>query len=177
MAAGDLKTRIDELDVDMDDSDSDVKPKRSPSTSVPPTPSLTDEGSSVKPSPSPAPTLEGKPSRNGSPSKKPSRQSSSATPGPTSKASGKAKAGPQLIGHLPRAEKAAMETFTELRGNHYQYSTLGRSREALESMTCDCVFVPGRSLFFSHSFVSVVFREETQINVDSLSMRSLLTEV
>jgi hypothetical protein len=43
--------------------------------------------------------------------------------------------GPQLIGHLPRAEDAAMRTFEKIPENHYQYSTLGRSREALESMT------------------------------------------
>ncbi|EGO02917.1 hypothetical protein SERLA73DRAFT_47203 [Serpula lacrymans var. lacrymans S7.3] len=51
--------------------------------------------------------------------------------------------GPQLIGHLPRAEEDAMRTFTEIHENHYQYGTLGRSREALESMTCDCQFEPG----------------------------------
>ena len=34
----------------------------------------------------------------------------------------------QLIGHLPRAEEAAMKTFVEIQENHYQYSTLGRSR-------------------------------------------------
>ncbi|KAA1474184.1 SET domain-containing protein [Dentipellis sp. KUC8613] len=50
--------------------------------------------------------------------------------------------GPQLIGYLPRAEEAAMKTFVEIRENHYQYQTLGRSREALESMTCECVYDP-----------------------------------
>ncbi|KAF8487420.1 hypothetical protein DFH94DRAFT_641821 [Russula ochroleuca] len=31
-----------------------------------------------------------------------------------------------------------MKTFIEIQENQYQYSTLGRSREALESMTCEC---------------------------------------
>lgn len=57
----------------------------------------------------------------------------------------KEKPGPQLIGHLPRAEEEAMKTFIQLQDNFYQYQTLGRSREALESMTCDCVFTPGQS--------------------------------
>ncbi|KAL6308930.1 hypothetical protein BKA93DRAFT_724617 [Sparassis latifolia] len=52
-------------------------------------------------------------------------------------------AGPQLIGHLPHAEREALQTFVELPGNHYQYGTLGRSREALESMTCDCQYDHG----------------------------------
>ncbi|KAI0651187.1 hypothetical protein C8Q79DRAFT_932041 [Trametes meyenii] len=53
------------------------------------------------------------------------------------------KAPVQLIGHLPRAEDEAMKNFTEIPGNHYQYSTLGKSREALESMTCDCQYEHG----------------------------------
>ena len=48
------------------------------------------------------------------------------------------KKGPQLISDLPMATEEAMKTFVEIRENHYQYSTLGRSREALESMTCEC---------------------------------------
>ncbi|EPQ55865.1 SET domain-containing protein [Gloeophyllum trabeum ATCC 11539] len=51
--------------------------------------------------------------------------------------------GPQLIGHLPRAEQEARSTFEEIPQNHYQYNTLGRSREALESMTCDCQYEHG----------------------------------
>lgn len=31
-----------------------------------------------------------------------------------------------------------MKTFIQIQENQYQYSTLGRSREALESMTCEC---------------------------------------
>ncbi|KAI9508050.1 hypothetical protein F5148DRAFT_1303778, partial [Russula earlei] len=48
------------------------------------------------------------------------------------------KKGPQLIGHLPNAREEAMRNFIEIQENQYQYSTLGRSREALESMTCEC---------------------------------------
>jgi hypothetical protein len=48
------------------------------------------------------------------------------------------KKGPQLIGHLPIASEEAMRTFIQIQENQYQYSTLGRSREALESMTCEC---------------------------------------
>lgn len=54
------------------------------------------------------------------------------------------KPGPQLIGHLPRAEDTAMASFTEIPENHYQYGTLGRSREAGESMTCDCQYEHGQ---------------------------------
>lgn len=66
----------------------------------------------------------------------------------------KVKFEPQLIGDLPRAEEAAMKTFVEIRDNHYQYGTLGRSREALESMTCDCQYEHGQysfNFFFSRS--------------------------
>jgi hypothetical protein len=52
--------------------------------------------------------------------------------------------GPQLITDLPRAGEEALRTFVELSGNHYQYGTLGRSREALESMTCDCQYEHGQ---------------------------------
>lgn len=53
--------------------------------------------------------------------------------------------GPQLIGDLPRAEAEALRTFVEISENHYQYGTLGRSREALESMMCDCQYEHGQS--------------------------------
>lgn len=52
--------------------------------------------------------------------------------------------GPQLIGDLPLAQEEALRTFVELPGNHYQYGTLGRSREALESMSCDCQYEHGQ---------------------------------
>ena len=69
----------------------------------------------------------------------------STTPPAGSKPRGKAvKKEPQLIGSLPRAEEAAMRTFTEIGENAYQYGTLGRSREALESMTCDCQYEHGQ---------------------------------
>ncbi|KAI0354309.1 SET domain-containing protein [Trametes cingulata] len=68
----------------------------------------------------------------------------SATPPIPSKSKGKPPKAPvQLIGHLPRAEEEALKTFTEIPENHYQYGTLGKSREALESMTCDCQYEHG----------------------------------
>lgn len=54
-----------------------------------------------------------------------------------------ARNGPQLIGDLPVARAAALATFEELSANHYQYGTLGRSREALEGMICDCQYQHG----------------------------------
>ncbi|KAH6904496.1 histone-lysine N-methyltransferase [Coprinopsis sp. MPI-PUGE-AT-0042] len=48
----------------------------------------------------------------------------------------------QLIGDLPVAREDALGTFNEIKCNNYQYKSLGRSREYLESMTCDCVFDP-----------------------------------
>ncbi|KAJ3572195.1 hypothetical protein NP233_g3246 [Leucocoprinus birnbaumii] len=50
---------------------------------------------------------------------------------------------PQLIGDLPIAREAALASFNEIRDNNYQYKTLGRSRELLESMTCDCTYEHG----------------------------------
>lgn len=96
-----------------------------------------DETPNVKASPSDSASLK---SETATPTPPPSR-----SPSKTS-TNGAKKPGPQLIGHLPRAEEEAMAVFEELQGNHYQYSTLGRSREANESMTCDCQFVPGMSL-------------------------------
>ena len=54
---------------------------------------------------------------------------------------------PQLIGGLPRAETEALRTFETLKDNHYQYGTLGRSKETLESLTCDCQYEHGRYNF------------------------------
>ncbi|KAF8515699.1 hypothetical protein BU17DRAFT_51508 [Hysterangium stoloniferum] len=51
--------------------------------------------------------------------------------------------GPQFIGHLPRAEEDAMQTFIELSDNVYQYKTLGLSRQTEEGLTCDCSYEPG----------------------------------
>ncbi|KAK0447892.1 uncharacterized protein EV420DRAFT_864399 [Desarmillaria tabescens] len=50
---------------------------------------------------------------------------------------------PQLIGHLPVARDEALSSFTEMADNWYQYKSLGRSRELLESMTCDCTYEHG----------------------------------
>ncbi|CAL1698157.1 unnamed protein product [Somion occarium] len=52
----------------------------------------------------------------------------------------KKKSEPQLIGDLPRAEEGALSTFVEIPENHYQYNTLGRSRDAQDIMTCDCQY-------------------------------------
>lgn len=73
-----------------------------------------------------------KPSRSTSASASPKPESTTPTPRKP------LKKGPQLIDSLPIAREAAMKTFIEIQENHYQYSTLGRSREALESMTCEC---------------------------------------
>jgi hypothetical protein len=72
------------------------------------------------------------PSASTSPSTSPKPESTPPTPRKP------LKKGPQLIGHLPIAREEAMRTFVEMQENQYQYSTLGRSREALESMTCEC---------------------------------------
>ena len=75
---------------------------------------------------------------------------------PVSSAKKPPAAAPQLISHLPRAEKEAMSVFTEIECNHYQYSTLGLSRELLESMTCDCQYDPGQSRNSSRSSHTLV---------------------
>ena len=50
----------------------------------------------------------------------------------------------QLIGDLPVARQEALASFNEIVENSNQHKTLGRSREALESMTCDCVYEYGQ---------------------------------
>lgn len=72
------------------------------------------------------------PSTSTSPSTSPKPESTPPTPRKP------LKKGPQLIAHLQIATEEAMRTFIEIRENQYQYSTLGRSREALESMECEC---------------------------------------
>lgn len=92
------------------------------------------ETPSVKTEPSPPPPLK-------------REKSESSTPAPPN---GKPKrTAPQLIGDLPLAGEGARATFVELPENHYQYNTLGRSREALESMTCDCVYEHGQFYYLS----------------------------
>jgi [histone H3]-lysine36 N-trimethyltransferase len=78
--------------------------------------------------------------------------SASASPKPESTPSSRKppKKGPQLIGDLPIAREEALKTFIEIQENHYQYSTLGRSREALESMTCECPPNGSGEFPFSH---------------------------
>lgn len=55
----------------------------------------------------------------------------------------------QLIGHLPRAEKAAFATFERLESNWHQYKTLGRSKVQEDAMSCECQFRPGILVFIS----------------------------
>ena len=62
----------------------------------------------------------------------------------------------QLIGDLPVARQEALASFNEIIENNYQYKTLGRSREALESMTCDCVYEPGQFFFICDPTFTVV---------------------
>lgn len=61
---------------------------------------------------------------------------------------------PQLISHLPIARAAALETFSEIKENWYQYKSLGNSRELLESNACDCTFDPGGSCSARSAFLS-----------------------
>ncbi|KAL0952486.1 hypothetical protein HGRIS_006750 [Hohenbuehelia grisea] len=98
------------------------------SPNMPPPPSASTSTPSGSHEPSPSPAIE-----NVSPTKASS----------SSKSKKAKKPEPQLIGHLPIARDAAMATFTEIPANHYQYGTLGRSREALESMTCECTYDHG----------------------------------
>jgi hypothetical protein len=63
---------------------------------------------------------------------------------PSSKHSRKATpAAVQIITDLPVARESALGTFNEISGNNYQFKSLGRSREILESMTCDCTYEHG----------------------------------
>ncbi|KAN0065377.1 histone methyltransferase set2 [Thecaphora frezii] len=50
---------------------------------------------------------------------------------------------PQLISHLPRAEKEALSTFTELTANEYHDKKLGRAPGGWDAMVCVCNFTPG----------------------------------
>ena len=62
----------------------------------------------------------------------------------------------QLIGDLPVARQEALASFNEIVENSNQHKTLGRSREALESMTCDCVYEPGQFFFICDPTFTVV---------------------
>lgn len=78
-------------------------------------------------------------------------RSNSATPPITapSKGSKKAAAPVQLIGDLPVSRTEALASFNEISDNNYQFKSLGRSREILESMSCDCTYEHGSSTFFN----------------------------
>ncbi|KAF8630263.1 hypothetical protein AX17_005449 [Amanita inopinata Kibby_2008] len=52
---------------------------------------------------------------------------------------------PRLMSDLPVARAEALSTFNEISENNYQYKTLGRYKELLESMTCDCTYEHGTS--------------------------------
>ena len=73
------------------------------------------------------------------------------TPGKTQRKAGSAPV--QLIGYLPVARQEALASFNEIQDNNYQNKSLGRSREFLESTTCDCTFKPGSS----SSFLKLLF--------------------
>ncbi|KAF8804407.1 hypothetical protein BYT27DRAFT_7107098 [Phlegmacium glaucopus] len=63
---------------------------------------------------------------------------------PPSKPARKAASAPiQFISDLPVARESALGTFNEIFDNNYQFKSLGRSREILESMSCDCVYEHG----------------------------------
>ncbi|KAJ6463484.1 histone methyltransferase [Mycena sanguinolenta] len=73
----------------------------------------------------------------------------STTPPPsrtrTSSAAAKKKSAPplQLIGDLRVARTDALDTFNEIQDNNYQNKSIGRSREAMEGMSCECVYRRG----------------------------------
>jgi histone-lysine N-methyltransferase SETD2 len=122
------------------------------------------------PSPSQSPTLVSdvsaqicKASRTPTPTESPfpedgSSSKSSTPPFATlAKTPRKAVAAPlQLIGDLPTARKEALASFSEIQANNYQNKSLGRSRELLESMTCECAYEPGSSSFFIYPDFLVV---------------------
>jgi hypothetical protein len=62
----------------------------------------------------------------------------------------------QLIGDLPVARDEALASFSEIQDNNYQNKSLGRSRELLESMTCECTHEPGSSSVLPMSSFLVV---------------------
>lgn len=86
------------------------------------------------PTPTPPPST-----KNGTPTK----TSASPPPTPVTNSRKPSSPGPQLIGDLPIARTDALSTFNEISANNYQNKSLGRSREVLESMTCDCLYEHG----------------------------------
>ncbi|XP_006455768.1 hypothetical protein AGABI2DRAFT_76781 [Agaricus bisporus var. bisporus H97] len=105
-------------------------------------------------SPSQSPTLEVVQKSNLTPTPTPPPESAldaESTNGTTSKSSTPPPKQPkkhvphvlQLISDLPVAREEALKSFNEIPDNNYQYKTLGRSRELMESMTCDCSYEHG----------------------------------
>lgn len=109
------------------------------SSSNVPLPVKTEEGVSKKEEDVPMPMSAIEDSKPTPPPPSGSGSTTPALPPPTAPK----RTGPQLIPELPIATDAALATFTQLQDNHYQYQTLGRSREAEEGMMCDCHYVHG----------------------------------
>ncbi|KAF8064009.1 histone methyltransferase [Lyophyllum atratum] len=127
--------RMSPLVLSTDNVQLEPKAEHEPSPSQSPTLNDTESSSpkfKLSPTPTPPPST-----TNGTAS-----MSSTPPPAPLPTAASKKgqAAAVQLIGDLPIARAAAMATFNEIPENNYQFKSLGRSREALESMTCDCTF-------------------------------------
>ncbi|KAJ7619409.1 histone methyltransferase [Roridomyces roridus] len=69
----------------------------------------------------------------------------------------------QLIGELAVARDAALATFIELSANNYQNKSIGRSREAMEGMTCECIYQRGQDLSLACGEGSSCINRLTQI--------------
>lgn len=72
----------------------------------------------------------------------------------------------QLISDLPVARQEALATFNELIENNYQYKSLGRSREVLESMTCDCLYEHGQFGSFTMFLTSFELGSPTLMSIN-----------
>ncbi|ESK96718.1 histone-lysine n-methyltransferase [Moniliophthora roreri MCA 2997] len=139
----DLKPEPD-LPLDLCLPPSTAKPmsvkQESPSASRSHSPSIPDVKPPVKEEDYGSPMLDDTTPASGSSSKGPSPPATTAAGSSSSRKA--AASAPQLIGHLPVAREEALASFTEMPDNWYQYKSLGRSRELLESMTCECLFDP-----------------------------------
>ncbi|SJL11215.1 related to Histone-lysine N-methyltransferase, H3 lysine-36 specific [Armillaria ostoyae] len=90
-----------------------------------------------------APSMSASTSATPPPDSATSSKMSTPPPSSTPKSKKPPPSAPQLIGHLPVARDEALSSFTEMADNWYQYKSLGRSRELLESMNCDCTYEHG----------------------------------
>ncbi|KAF9526023.1 hypothetical protein CPB83DRAFT_771030 [Crepidotus variabilis] len=126
------------MDIDVK-SEADIKHEDIPSPSQSPTLVSDLAGQKCKSSRSPTPPSDTVKQEKGQLSK-------SSTPPAVAQSKGakKTPAAPvQLIAELPIAREEALASFHEIRDNNYQFKTLGRSREVLESMSCDCTYEHG----------------------------------